>query len=159
LDKVKKFLNGIDLIIEYICSGILVFLVCLVFSQVFCRYVLKFTPSWSEETSVILMIWMGFIACAIGVKRGIHLTISALVNLFPRKIQKIIYYFDEIAVLIFGLIMIFYGGQLSSHTMMSIMPATQIRTGFLYMCIPVSGVMISFYCIARIMNLVLNREN
>jgi len=159
LDTVKKFLNGIDTIIEYICSGILVVIVCLVFSQVFCRYVLRFTPSWSEETSTILMIWMGFIACAIGVKKGTHLTISAVVDLFPKKVQKIFYYFDEIAVLIFGLIMVRYGGELSNHTMMSIMPATQIKTGVLYMCIPIAGVMISLYSIERIINLAVNREN
>ena len=156
---VKKFLNGIDTIIEYICSGILVIIVCLVFSQVFCRYVLRFTPSWSEETSTILMIWMGFIACAIGVKKGTHLTISAVVDLFPKKVQKIFYYFDEIAVLIFGLIMVRYGGELSNHTMMSIMPATQIKTGLLYMCIPIAGIMISLYSIERIINLAVNREN
>lgn len=159
MNTVKKLLNGIDVIIEYICCGILVFLICLVFSQVFCRYVLRFTPSWSEETSVILMIWMGFIACAIGVKKGIHLTITAFVGLFPKKVQKVIFYLDEIAVLIFGLIMVRYGAELSSHTMMSIMPATQIKTGFLYMCIPIAGVMIVVYCIVRIINLALNREN
>jgi TRAP-type C4-dicarboxylate transport system permease small subunit len=102
---------------------------------------------------------MGFIASAIGVKKGVHLTISAIVDLFPKKVQKIFYYFDEIAVLIFGLIMVRYGGELSNHTMMSIMPATQIKTGFLYMCIPVAGVLISCYCIVRIINLALNREN
>lgn len=155
----KSILNKIDALIEYFSSGILLFLVILVFAQVFCRYILKFTPSWTEETSVILMIWMGFIASAIGVKKGMHLTISAVVNLFPKAIQKAFYYFDEIAVLIFGLIMVRYGGELSMHTMMSVMPATQLPTGFLYLCVPVSGVMICFYCVIRMINLTLNKEN
>lgn len=63
---VKKILNGIDNCIEYLCMGTLVLLVCIVFYQVFTRYVLGFTPRWSEETSVILLIWLGFVTMAIG---------------------------------------------------------------------------------------------
>lgn len=155
----KNILNKVDAFIEYLFMGVLLLLVALVFMQVFCRYILKFTPTWSEETSIILMIWMGFITSAIGVKKGMHLSISAVVGLFPKSIQKVFYYFDEIAVFIFGYVLVRYGGELSIHTMSSIMPATEIPSGFLYLCLPVSGIMICFYCIMRIINLTFNKEN
>ena len=158
LNITKKILNTIDDIIEYICMGTLVVLVCLVFMQVFTRYVLKFTPRWSEETSVILLIWLGFVTMSIGVKKGMHLTISAVVNLLPKALQKVIFYFDELAVGTFGVILFIYGKALSATTMSSSLPATQLPSGVLYAVLPVSGVMIIIYSIIRIFDLILDKQ-
>jgi len=158
LDIIKKVLNKIDNIIEYLCMGTLVALVCIVFMQVFTRYFLKFTPRWSEETSVILLIWLGFITMAIGVKKGMHLSISAIVDLLPKPVQKIIYYFDELAVMVFGIVLFIYGKDLSAATMSSTMPATQLPSGVLYAVLPVSGVMIIIYTIVRITDLILDKQ-
>lgn len=156
---IKKVLNKIDDIIEYLCMGTLVILVCIVFMQVFTRYVLKFTPLWSEETSVILLIWLGFVTMAIGVKKGMHLSISAVVNLFPKPLQKIIFYFDELAVMLFGVILFIYGKDLAEQTMSSTLPATQLPEGVLYSILPVSGFLIIIYTIMRIFDLILNKQN
>jgi len=158
LNIIKKVLNIIDNIIEYLCMGTLVALVCIVFMQVFTRYFLKFTPRWSEETSVILLIWLGFITMAIGVKKGMHLSISAIVDLLPKPVQKIIYYFDELAVMVFGIVLFIYGKDLSAATMSSTMPATQLPSGVLYAVLPVSGVMIIIYTIVRITDLILDKQ-
>ncbi|MBU3176037.1 TRAP transporter small permease [Clostridium estertheticum] len=154
----KKVLNKIDKAIEYICMATLVILVCIVFYQVFTRYILGFTPRWSEETAVILMIWLGFITTAIGVKEGTHLSISALVNFFPKIAQKIIFYFDELAVMLFGIILFIYGKDLTMSTMGSTLPATQLPSGVLYAVLPVAGVMIIFYTIIRILNLITDKQ-
>ena len=158
LNTIKKILNKIDSAIEYLCMTTLVIMVCIVFYQVFTRYILGFTPRWSEETCVILMIWLGFIATAIGVKKGTHLSISALVNLFPKPAQKIIFYFDEVAVMLFGIILFIYGKQLSADTMSSTLPATQLPSGILYAVLPVCGVMIVIYTIIRILDLILDKQ-
>jgi len=159
LNTIKKVLNKIDSGIEYLCMSTLVVLVCIVFMQVFTRYVLGFTPRWSEETAVILMIWLGFITTAIGVKKGTHLSISALVDLFPKPVQKVVFYFDEVAVMIFGIFLFIYGKELSVNTMSSTLPATQLPSGVLYAVLPVAGVMIIIYTLIRIFNLITNKEN
>lgn len=151
LSTLKKVLNKVDNVIEYICMVTLVILVCIVFFQVFTRYILGFTPRWSEETAVILMIWLGFITTAIGVKRGTHLSISAVVDLFPKSVQNIISYIDELAVMFFGIILLIYGRDLTIHTMTSTLPATQLPAGVLYAALPVAGFMIIIYTIARIL--------
>lgn len=159
VNTIKKVLSKIDSGIEYLCMATLVALVCIVFYQVFTRYILGFTPRWSEETCVILMIWLGFITTAIGVKKGTHLSISAVVNLFPKKAQKVIFYFDELAVMVFGIFLFIYGKQLSADTMDSTLPATQLPSGVLYAVLPICGVMIIIYTIIRIFNLIANKQN
>ncbi len=37
--------------------------------QVFCRYVLNDSPSWTEPGAVILMSWFIFLGAAVGVRR------------------------------------------------------------------------------------------
>jgi TRAP-type transport system small permease protein len=159
LNIIKKILNTIDTIIEYICMCTLAVLVCIVFYQVFTRYILHFTPRWSEETCVLLMIWLGFVTLAIGVKKGIHISISALVNLFPKPMQRVIFFLDELVVMLFGVMLVIYGQQLSAFTMSSTLPATQLPSGVEYACLPVSGVLIIAYTIMRISNLIIEKNN
>lgn len=159
MNTIKKVLNKIDNLIEYLCMATLVILVCIVFTQVFTRYVLGFTPRWSEETAVILMIWLGFITTAIGVKKASHLSISAVVDLLPKPAKKVIFYFDELAVMFYGIILFIYGKDLTINTMDSTLPATQLPAGVLYAVLPVAGVMIIIYTIVRIFDLALDKQN
>lgn len=158
MNTIKKVLNKIDNVIEYLCMVTLVILVCIVFFQVFTRYILGFTPRWSEETAVVLMIWLGFITTAIGVKKASHLSISAVVDLLPKPVQKVIFYIDELAVMFYGIILFIYGKDLAVHTMTSTLPATQLPAGILYAVLPVAGVMIIIYTIVRIFDLILDKQ-
>lgn len=155
----RKVLNFSESFIEYLSMGALIGMVLLIFTQVFTRYVLHFVLRWSEESAIILMIWLGFISVAIGVKRGTHLTISAIVNLFPKPVQQVINIMDELAVLIFGVAVTIYGRELSAFTMSSTMPATQLPSGVVYAILPVSGVMIICYTILRILDQIFSKNN
>ena len=96
---------------------------------------------------------------AIGVKKGMHLSISAVVNLLPKSFQKVIFYFDELAVMLFGVILFIYGKDLAEQTMSSTLPATQLPEGVLYSILPISGFLIIIYTIVRIIDLILNKQN
>ena len=156
---VKKIFNGIESFLEHVCMFTLVVMVVLIFVQVFCRYILKFTPRWSEETAVILMIWVAFIGMALGVKRGIHLTITFFVELFPKLLKKIILIADELCVMVFGIVIIIYGIDLVYNTMDSTLAATQLPSSVIYAVLPVAGVLIVIYTFARAINLILNKNN
>lgn len=159
MNSIKKLLGYIENAIEYLSMATLVIMVILIFTQVITRYIFHFVLTWSEETSIILMIWFGFISVAIGVKRGIHLNISALVNLFPKSLQKIIYILDEVAVLVFGIIAVTCGIDLTKATLDSTLPATQLPSAVIYAVLPVSGVMLSIYALVRIVDILQTNKN
>ena len=46
--------------------------------QVFGRFVLNSSPSWTEQASLILMIWYVMFAAAAGVYEGFHIRIALL---------------------------------------------------------------------------------
>lgn len=153
MKKIKGILDISDKLLEYLGMIFLVCMVLIVSLQVFTRQFLSFTPYWAEEVSLILMVWFGFIGIAIGVKKGIHLSIEYFVGLTPRFIQRIIIKFDDLAVCFFGMLMVFYGSKLVNVTGGSTLPATQWPSYMLYIIAPVSGVMIICYSIAKLFGL------
>ncbi|GMQ59886.1 hypothetical protein AN1V17_42860 [Vallitalea sediminicola] len=150
---VIKVFNGFHNLVVTVAKILLLLMTIITCVQVFCRYVLKFSIGWSEEVPLIFMVWFGFISMAIGVKNKLHISIQVFYNLFPPKFQKIVDKFVDLVILLFGFIMIYYGGKLSSIMMTSTYPATKMPTGYLYMVIPISGILITFDSIMSLIGL------
>lgn len=155
---IKKIIDYSDKVLEFAGSTFLLAMIIIVSLQVFTRYFFKITPRWSEETTMILMIWFGFIGIAIGVKKDIHLSIEFLVNKFPEKIKKGFYVLDDVLVGIFGFTLLVYGAELVQKTGDSTLPATQLPTYVLYIMVPITGFMIVLYTIDKIFRLFENEK-
>ena len=52
--------------------------------QVFMRYVLNDPPTWSEEMSRFMMVWMTFLVAPIAYRRGMNVAIETL-SRYPRR--------------------------------------------------------------------------
>jgi len=147
---IKRILDFSDKVLEYIAMGFIVLMTLIITLQVFTRYCFSMTPRWSEEVALILMVWFGFIGIAIGVKKGIHISIEYFASLCPESIQKIIVKVNDILIGIFGVLLVIYGSKLVKVTAASTLPATQWPGYLLYIMVPISGVMITCYCIAKL---------
>lgn len=53
--------------------------------QVFCRYVLGASLSWSEELTRYIFIWAGFLSISYCTKKCISIKIEQFVALFPKR--------------------------------------------------------------------------
>lgn len=53
--------------------------------QVFSRYVLGASPSWSEELTRYLFVWAGFLSVSYCTKRCISIKIEQFVAMFPKR--------------------------------------------------------------------------
>ena len=82
----KKAINWID---EYLEEVLLVAaLAAMAVSmgvQVFCRYVLGASLSWSEELTRYIFIWAGFLSVSYCTKKCISIKIEQFVALFPKR--------------------------------------------------------------------------
>ena len=82
----KKIINCID---EYLEEIILVFLLAamavIMGIQVFCRYALSMSLTWSEELTRYLFIWAGFLSVSYCTKKCISIKIEQFVALFPKR--------------------------------------------------------------------------
>lgn len=147
---VKKVIHFFESIFEKLGMLFLGSMTVIITYQVICRYFFDRTPSWSEEVSLLLMVWMGFIGLALGVIKGVHIGIEFFISVLPEKMQKIIILFDDLLVGLFGASLLFYGYELVQKTMSSKLPATGWPAATLYGLVPFSGFLIILFVIYKI---------
>ena len=56
--------------------------------QIFCRFVLNNSLTWSEELARFMFIWSTFLSIGFCLKEGISLKIDTLISLFPKKVPS-----------------------------------------------------------------------
>jgi TRAP-type C4-dicarboxylate transport system permease small subunit len=124
---------------------------------VFGRYVLNATPTWVEQVSLLLIVYIGFIGASIGVHQKTHLGVSIFRELSPRPVRRI---FDLLTHLIlggFGLLMAVYGYKLTRFKWSAEIPLLRISEGWRSLPIILSGVLILLYSIGHLIHFFANR--
>ncbi len=135
---------------EFIMVLLTVAMVCLVSYQVFQRYVLDYTPPWSEELSVYLMIWFGMLGIANGVRRESHMSLHYFADLFPQVVQKPLDIIKYVLILIYTGILIREGFTMVELTMSQTSPAMHLPVGLVYASLPFSFCLIIVFAIERL---------
>ena len=70
--------------------------------QVFARYVLNASPSWTEPASIMVMSWFIFLGAAVGVRENFHMGFDVLIHFLPGAgpwMRAV----SDLAVAVFGL--------------------------------------------------------
>lgn len=91
-----KVIGNLDIAIAAIA---LVVLIVLTSSGVVMRYILGKPYTWLEEVQLFCMVWIVFAAGGAAFRTGNHVAIEMVVEMFPKKVQKIIELLVDIVVL------------------------------------------------------------
>lgn len=118
--------------------------------QVFSRYVLNASPSWTEAASIMVMSWFIFLGAAVGVRENFHMGFDVLVHFLPESAKPWMRGASDVAVLVFGLGMVVYGAQLIIQTWTAVIPVLHLPGGFAYMPLFVGGVLITLFTLERL---------
>lgn len=119
-------------------------MVVLIFSNVFMRYVLNSGIPWSEEVSIVIVVWFTFISLALGVKHRLHISLCLLPERVSPRTDFVLAKLTDIVTLFLGFIMVRYGWILVQFTSRSILPATEMPASVMYFPLVLSGIMV-FY--------------
>ncbi len=124
------------------------FLVFCVIWQVISRYVIGKPSTVTDELARYLFMWVALIGAAYttGVRR--HLAIDLLTMKLKGKRKIINEIIIQIAIAAFALIVLVYGGtNLALKTLSTgqVTPALGLQMGYIYFCLPVSGLLMTFY--------------
>jgi len=121
--------------------------------QVFTRFVLKDPSSWTEELARYLLIWVGLLGAAYAVGRKMHLAVDVLLARFKGKAQNTAQLIIQGLIFLFALAVMVVGGYRLVEitlTLEQTSAALQIPLGYVYLVVPLSGVLIMFYTLASI---------
>lgn len=118
--------------------------------QVFGRYVLNQSPSWTETSSVLLMGWFIFLGASVGIREGYHLSFDVLLHVLPPSGQRFLNMLSDLVVTAFGGGMAIYGTMLAWGTWDGTMPGLGLPSGFTYLPVVCGGLLVVIFSLERI---------
>lgn len=121
--------------------------------QVFGRYVLNDSPSWTEPGALLLMSWFILLGSAIGVREGNHLGFETALHYAPRPLRFLMLLTTEVLTIGFGIGMAWYGAILSIETWPAKMAGLPISQGMDYLPLAVGGVLIAVFGLEKLVRL------
>lgn len=145
-----KLYQNINRVIELMLITIFGLLVLDVLWQVFGRYVLKQSFSFTEEFARFALIWLAILGAAYLNGKREHLSMDYLLRkLSPEKLKKRMQII-EILMFVFALVVMVIGGGNLVYTTLylgQISPAMHISLGYVYAIVPISGLLIMFFSV------------
>jgi len=129
---------------------LVILLLILSLLQVFFRYILNFSISWTEELSRYIFIWMVFLSGFFTVQEKLNIRLDIIINLFTSSHRKWLNICIDIFTAMFLLSIFIFGVKYSIFSMEQRTPALNIPKGYIYMALPI-GSLLMFISIIRIL--------
>lgn len=147
----KTAVNIIDQLLERLLVALMAIMVVVVTWQVVTRYVLNDPSSYTAELATYLLIWVSMLGAAYALRLRAHLGI----DIFTAKLTGSSKRFSEYAVyamiIVFSILFFVYGGIYLVYvtlTVNQLSAAFQVPVGYVYLVLPVSGLLMIFYSLA-----------
>jgi len=132
----------------YFCAALLAIQVSVVLWGVFTRYAMGNQAGWSEELARYLLIWISLLGSAYAVANRSHIAISLLPDSLEGKRKRNMDRVIDVIILIFAVAVLIIGGVYFVWLAFSLgqrAPTLDIPIGFVYLAVPLSGLLISFF--------------
>ena len=129
--------------------------------QVTSRYILSSPSSFTDELAGFLLIWVGLLGAAYVAGRNEHLAIDILLQKTRESRRRNLELTIFICIFIFALSVMVIGGIWLVYTrfMLKVVSAAlQLPLGYVYIVLPLSGLLIMYFSIWHIRHLFLNEN-
>lgn len=158
LKTMDAVLDGIAAICRLLTGLSLVVLTVIFGWLVFGRYVLNATPTWVEQAALLLVMVIAFIGAAVGVHENTHLSVVMLRGAVPRRVRSVLVAVADMLLAGFGMLMLWYGAQLTMFKWGSMIPLIQLPEGLRSLPLTVGGALILLFSLGHLVRLVLGRD-
>ena len=151
MQKLKQY---VDKILAWAIIFTMALLVLDVLWQVFSRFILRDPSSYTEELARYLMIWVGLLGASYAADKRMHLAVDLLpLKMKGRRKQHLNLIIEGFTILFALSIMVIGGARLVWVTLFlgQTSPALQIPLGYVYLVVPISGLLIIFYSVLAIL--------
>lgn len=151
--------KGLDKLILFICVVLFMLMTVVGTYQILVRYVFKSPSTISEELISYSFAWMSMFAASYIFGKRDHMRMVFFIEKFTKNAQRTVAVIIELVILLFALGVLVGGGSyITSLSMTQMTPALKISMGYIYLVIPVCGVMTSIYSILNIVELMKNSK-
>ena len=150
LDRVTAFNDGLARVLLAIGGAGLVAMTLIVGWQVFARYILNNSPSWSEQLTLLLMIWYAMLAAAAGFQQGFHIRIAAFQTQASASGARSMRLLVEALVMASGVLFIAWGIELATIVRKHVIPSLGLSRAWAYAPLPLVGMCMVLFAGTRL---------
>jgi len=118
--------------------------------QVFGRYVLNDTPTWTEKLALLLILIVSLPMAAVGLRENFHLGISMFADKLAPRARRWLEMLNALILAGFGLAMIVYSRTLVVGTWGRDIPLLGLPQGLQYLPLMICGGLIVLFMIERL---------
>jgi len=152
-----KFNRSLEILLIFLTS----ILVIDVLWQVSSRYLLKSPSSFTDELAGYLLIWVSLLGASYVTGTREHLAIDILIQRSKPSRQRILGIIIQSVILGFSFSVLVIGGSWLVYTRFYLgvkSAALQLPLGYVYIVLPLSGLIIVYYSIHHLIAIIKNRE-
>lgn len=113
MKKLQQVSDGINKAVSYVGMSIFVVLIVACVAQVFFRFILNNSLSWSEELARFCFIWMHMLGASLLIEGSGHATVTAVLDLLHGGLRKIVDLLIELIIFFDGSVMLYAGVKLA----------------------------------------------
>jgi TRAP-type C4-dicarboxylate transport system permease small subunit len=140
--------KNIDKVLSWILIVLMAVITVNVLWQVFSRFILQNPSSFTEELARYMLIWIGILGAAYVAGQKLHLAIDLLSTKLQGKSKSFLEIFIQLCIFVFSFFVMVVGGIRLVYITLElnqISAALQIPLGYVYLVLPISGVLMMFY--------------
>lgn len=140
----------IDSALKWLVITIMAVITLNVLWQVFSRFILASPSSYTEELARYLLVWLGIMGASYVAGQKMHLAIDLLTVNLNHKGKALLDIIIQICIFTFSLFVMVIGGTrlvMITLTLNQISAALQVPLGYVYIVLPVSGLIMMFYSV------------
>jgi len=119
--------------------------------QVFARYVLNDSPSWTEPVALLLMSAAMMCGAAVGVRADAHFGFFLAVHLMPARLRRAVQVVGRLVVIAIGAVLAYWGGVLLADGWSVPMAGAPLPQGLVFLPICVGGALIALFAVERLL--------
>jgi TRAP-type C4-dicarboxylate transport system permease small subunit len=121
-----------------------------VLTQIFGRYVLNSSPTWTEILALVVVLYVVCLSAAVGVRDGRHIGMESVLTFLPERIRRWIEIGVYVGMILFGFAMSWGGIILTSEVWAYLNPGLPISQGWSYVPLGFGGVLIAYSAVEQI---------
>lgn len=156
LDRLGRIVEKVNRVAEKTMAVFIAAMSLILIGNVFTRYVLSFSLTWSAELARYCMVWAAFLGITVLVNRSEHLRVDLVERALSESQKRLLGAFVQLVSMLLFAILAGYGAMLVVQTRGQVAASVpHLPMNLVYAVIPFSGVLmlagavINFYRLVR----------
>ena len=154
----KRVSDAVNKTVSYVGIAIFVVLIIACVTQVFFRFVLNNSLSWTEELARYCFVWMHLLGASLLIEGSEHATVTAVLDLLRGGVRKAVDVIIELVVFFDGTAMLYAGFQLAYTSRANLSTAMGIPMWCINSAVAAGGLLLMFQAFVKIAVILLERK-